>query len=153
MGRILFKKAKAYAQGDIDANVHSCDEWYIMPTSHVFDVGKEQKDLPKNDWLDEHGDDEFVPDEPIYKAFEDEIEFAFKGGDDFLEYISNFIHYLSHGGVFSMYDEHTKVGFENVRFVKYDPEADFIKEEQEVIIKFKVTFKINSPQSNIVLNK
>ena len=79
MGRILFRKDHGYAEGGITTDVYSCDQWQIMPTEHGFRIATEMKEVASNDWLDEDGDDEFVPDKPCFKAFEDEIEFVYKG--------------------------------------------------------------------------
>lgn len=152
MGRILFRKDHGYAEGGITTDVYSCDQWQIMPTEHEFRIATEIKEVASNDWLDEDGDDEFVPDKPCFKAFEDEIEFVYKGEDP-VGMIGDFIYYLSHGGVFAMYDEHSGIGYQECRFVKYDPEADYIREGKEAVVRFKVTFKINTPQTRVVLTK
>jgi hypothetical protein len=149
MKGILFKKHKATDEHGIGDEVIACDDFGIMPLSHPFAVQLEQKELPTNDWLDEDGDDEFVPDKPCFKSFEDEVEFGIEADtpQDALGVIAYFIIYLSFGGAFAMYDEHTEIGYEDVRFVKLEPTADKIEKDGKSIIQFKVVFKVNSPIS------
>lgn len=155
MKGILFKKHKATEEHGISDEVLACDDLGIMPLSHPFAVQLEQKELPTNEWLDEDGDDEFVPDKPCFKSFEDEVEFGIEADtpEDAMGVIAYFIMYLSFGGAFAMYDERTRIGYEDVRFVKLEPTADKIEKDGKSIIQFKVVFKVNSPISFISLER
>ena len=155
MKRILFQKHKASEQYGITTDVYGSDDFGIVPLSHAFNVELEHKDLPSNDWLDENGDDEFIPDKPCFKAFEDEVEFGIEADSpqEALGVIAYFIMYLSSGGSFSMYDERTTIGYSEVRFVKLEPMADKIEKDGKSIIQFKIVFKINSPTNYITLEK
>ena len=155
MKGILFQKHKALDEYGITTDVYGSDDFGVVPLSHAFNVELEQKDLPSNDWLDENGDDDFVPDAPVFKAFEDTIEFGLEAESpqDAISSIGIFITYLSYGGVFSMYDERTTIGYSEVRFVKLEPMADKIEKDGKSIIQFKIVFKINSPTNYIRLEK
>lgn len=150
-GRLLFRKEHSYETRGIDTEVHSCDEWGIMPTSASMQVASEVKELPSNDWKDENGDDEYIPDEVVFKAYQQEISFAYKGEDPSGD-IRRFIEYLAYGGAFSMYDERTKTGRQKVRFVKYDTDAEYIPEDGTSTVLFAITLKVNDPITEVELN-
>lgn len=148
--RLLIKKEHSYETRNIDEDIHSCDEWGIMPTELQSQIASEIKDLPENDWKDENGSDEYIPDEVVWKPYEQKIGLVYKGENP-SEDIGRFIEFLAYGGYFSLYDERTKIGRQKVRFVKYDPSADFIPLNRESVILFYITVKVNDPITNIQL--
>lgn len=55
----------------------------ILIKSFPFDIYPEMKDIPKNDWFDEDGDEEFVPDVPVFKALtRQKLSFIYEGARD-----------------------------------------------------------------------
>lgn len=149
--RILFKKKNAYGTL-IDTNVHSCDEWGIMPTKFPYVLGGEIKEPSKNEWANYNGDDEYIPDTPKYKAVTQDFEFVYKGNNPSVQ-ISNFLQYLTHGGVFDIYDENSQLGYAEVRYVKYNPNADFHQEGDKSVVTFSVNLKINDITKRCTLAK
>lgn len=143
-GKIYFQKLNASDGLGIDTETHSCDEWGVMPTRWDFAIMPEMKELPVNDWPDEDGDDEYVPDEPKFKSFEMDIEFAYKGADPVND-LGDFFHYLAYSGVFSIYDEHSGIGYHKCRYVKYEPDAHYIKSGLEQVVEFTITIKVIDP--------
>lgn len=127
-------------------------DWHIYIKSMPFIVDGETKDAVKRSWLDEHGDDVFVPDEQMLKAYEIECEFVFKGiYESANTQIASFCQYLRNGGLFSIYDSYTKQGRTNIRYVSRSYDAFYRREGSDDIVIFKVTLEINDPVTNITL--
>lgn len=134
--------------------VRDSTEWNIMVKSFPFKVYPDMKDVPKRDWVDENGDDEFTPDEPFFKAYEMECEFLFKGSHGTANtQIHSFIDYLSKNGTNAIYDSYTKIGKTKVRYVSYNPEIFHRREDKDDLVVFKLTLKVNDPVTNITLTK
>lgn len=51
----------------------------IVCTEFPFKPGGETKDLPKRDWPDEDGEDTYIPDKLLLKAYDLEAEMCYKG--------------------------------------------------------------------------
>lgn len=122
---------------------------------HVpFKVYPDMKDIPSYDWKDSSGDDEFLPDTPVYKAYEMECEFLFIGEHGTANsQIKSFISYLSSDGYFSIYDTYTKVGRTKVRYVSNSPSVLYRREEMTDKVIFELTLKVNDPITDITLVK
>lgn len=110
------------------------------------------KDIPSRDWPDEHGNDEFIPDKPVYKAYEIECEFVFIGTHGTAnEKIRSFLQYLAENGSFSIYDTYTKIGRQNVRYVSNSEDVFYRRDGENDIVVFSVTLKVNDPITDITL--
>lgn len=150
--RLLFKKEHAYAKRGVDTVVHSSDEWGIMACSFPVKYASDIKPPYANAWNDEDGDDELVPDEPKFKAYEITVDFVYKGVSA-QEHISAFVEYLAYGGQFSMMDEHSGIGRQKVRFAGYEEDASVLNGSDGDTVTFSLKFKINDPVTRIVLEK
>lgn len=145
------------ANGD-DTSVRSLQVWGIVATDLPFKIVGEIKDIPKNDWFDEDGDDEFIPDTPVYKAYEMEAKFFMEAPTmkALMDNIRNFITFIATNGCFSMYNPNTGVGRQNIRYVSHSDEAKYNKVNTSVGIKytseFSLKLKVNNPNTNITLN-
>lgn len=129
-------------------------DWGIWIKSVPFKVFPEIKDIPSRDWLDENGNDEFVPDEPCYKAYEMDCEFVFIGAEGTAnKQIKSFLTYLAEEGQFKLYDNYTKIGRTNVRYVKYSEDILFRQDGNNDIVVFAVTLQVNDPITDITLTK
>ena len=159
--RFLIQKENQYLNDGVtvnDTTVHDSTEWNIWITKYPFKVKGEAKDLPTNDWFDENGKEVFLPDKLPIKAYETTIEFVFKGTKGTAgTKIKSFLDYLANGGYFKMYCEWCKHGLQNVRYVSYDPNAEYIDNEdsdpESSIITFKVRLAIDDPETSIILLK
>ena len=150
----LIKKDVAYGDYGIDTAVHSSDEWNVYVTSLPFRPFPDMKDLPSNDWKDEDGDDEYLPDRPAMQSYEMEVSFAYIGtAADAPAKISSFLQYLAFGGYFSIYSQYTGIGRKKVRYVSYDDDALSMDDSGREVVTFKVTLKVNDPVTNIALEK
>lgn len=121
-----------------------------------FYGGGEVKDLAKRDWHDEHGDDEFVPDDLMYKAYDMSVKFACKGDVNTANTTVNKLkEYLAKGGMMKIYDEYNNVGRQHVRFEGIPDDATLYRHrwsEDEALV-FTVKLKVNDPYTDITLSK
>ena len=129
-------------------------DWNIWIKSVPFKLFPEMKDIPSRSWYDQNGDEEFVPDNPVFKAYEMNCEFVFIGAHGLANSkITEFLSYLANGGMFKFYDSHTKIGRTKVRYVSYSEDILYRNQGSEDIVVFSVTLKVNDPITNIVLSK
>lgn len=142
-----------------DTSVHDSDEWGIRIVNMPFNVKGDAKDIPVNNWKDEHGSEAFVPDSLPIKAYNVTVSFVFKGAKGTAgAKIKNFLDYLANNGYFKFYCEYYKTGRRHVRYVSYDPNAEYIdsndaSSEGEDIITFKVKLAVDDPETEVVLEK
>lgn len=131
--------------------IRDSKEWGIWIKSIPFKPFADLKDIPSHDWHDQHGDDEYIPDYPFYKAYEIDCEFVYMGVHGTAkEYILNFLKYLAENGEFTIYDTYTKIGRTDVRYVSYDPDIFHSSDGHDDIVVFKVKLKVNSPNIDII---
>jgi hypothetical protein len=100
-----------------------------------------------------------LPDKLPIKAYETTIEFVFKGtkGTERTQ-IKSFLDYLSNNGYFKMYCEWCKQGLQHIRYITYDPNAEYIDNDDsdataKNIITFKVKLGVDDPETSITLTK
>jgi hypothetical protein len=160
--RFLIQKENQYLNDGVtvnDTTVHDSTEWNIWITKYPFKVKGDAKDVPSNDWYDENGKEVFLPDKLPIKAYETTIEFVFKGtkGTERTQ-IKSFLDYLSNNGYFKMYCEWCKQGLQHIRYITYDPNAEYIDNDDsdataKNIITFKVKLGVDDPETSITLTK
>lgn len=137
-----------------DSPVRDSLEWNIYIKSIPFKVFPDMKDIPSRSWSDQNGDDEFVPDNPVFKAYSIEVNFVYKGNSGTAaSNIKSFISYLAKDGMFSIYDTYTKIGRTNVRYESYSEDYYSSKSGGEDIVTFSVSLKVNDPITDIILSK
>lgn len=125
-------------------------------------LGKhEVKDPYKNDWHDEHGDDEYVS-TMYFKAFEFTVKFYVKTFAStnpaksakavMNTQVKNFIDKVK-SGEFKVWDSWQEVGYQKVRYVKddYDDGLRWIENGYAYAI-FSVTFKVNDPATVVAFS-
>lgn len=158
--RFLVQKENEYLNDGTTANdtaIHDSDEWGIRIMDMPFKVKGDAKDVPTNDWHDEHGTEAFLPDELPMKAYDTTVSFVFKGAKGTAgTKIKSFLDYLANGGYFKMYVEEFKIGRQHVRYDSYDPNAEYIDDdddntEGEDIITFKVKLQVDDPETQVTL--
>ena len=119
-----------------------------------FYGGRETKDIPKRDWYDQNGDDEFTPTTPVYKSQDVDVKFAYKGAlFSANAYIKNFMEYLATGGTMKIYDEYNRIGRQSVRFVGIPDDAELHRKKDgadEALI-FTVKLKVNDPVTDVTI--
>lgn len=150
---ILFKKMK-----DDAPVVDTLDNWGIACKEFPFTLYGEAKELPSYDWKDEDGEDEYIPNELKIASYELEVEFAYKGEVNSANVnIKGFLDYLTGrggtGAELMVYDTYTKIGRQRVRYVSVSEDIFWRQEEGGDVFTFSVTFKINDPVTDIILEK
>lgn len=142
-----------YIQAATDVTAWDTTTYGLIAQTQPFPDNCEVKDPYKNDWLDEHGDEEYVA-VMRRKAFEFTVKFYIKAypvtGASPMSAIA-VLNGLRDGfrsklipGEFKVWDSWQEKGFQKVRFVKDNVEDREITDDYAWMI-FSVTFKVNDP--------
>lgn len=127
-------------------------EWGIYIKSIPFKIFPEMKEVATRSWIDENGDSEFLPDQPVFKAYEMECEFVYIGSHGTAnDKIRSFLEYLAYGGHFIIYDTYTKIGRKDVRYISYSEDVLYRRDGENDIVVFSVKLKVNDPISNLTI--
>lgn len=114
-----------------------------------FVLYSETKEVTKRSWYDEHGDDEYIPENGQYvQSYENSVKFGFKGNEfGANERLRTFLDYLRTGS-FKIYCEFNKIGRQHVRFKSVKQTLYRDKEVGDLLI-VTVTLKFNDPVTDI----
>lgn len=136
----------------------------VVIKTHGYPSYRKPKEPYKNDWFDEHGDDEYLA-QMFYEAFTFNAECAlFASGANARAALAAGVLAFQNAlaGEFSVYDDWTKFGFRGVRLSQFQmpSDGDFsvftvragntTTEYTRVI--FSVEFKVNDPVTRMVLS-
>lgn len=146
-----------YIQTVNDAVAVDTTAYGLVAHTNPYPALPEAKEPYKNDWHDEHGDDEYNV-QMYYKAFEFEVSFYVKAfGADAESVVrsqmQDFFNSINEGE-FMTYDSYTGLGFRAVRYSSFKEDSfmarrvkgsDRTKDWARCI--FSVTFKVNDPIS------
>lgn len=119
----------------------------------------EAKEPSRNDWKDEDGDDEYLPESGLkMQAFEVGIKLGYKGSKDSANgKIAALLDYLTGrdgtGPRMKIYSTYTKIGYNDVRFVSLDDDAELVRSGDGDILVITVTLKVNDPATRVTLSK
>lgn len=145
-----------YIQTDADSKAIDTLEWGLLAKSNPYPLLPNPKSPYKNEWYDEHGDDEYV-DEMYYSSIEFDVIFYVKAYDNngitAEEQLRNQIEafFLKiYKGEFKIYDSYTGIGRQHVRYAGYTEES-FVRRQDWARAIFKISFKINDPITRIKL--
>lgn len=145
-----------YTKGPV---VDTLDRWGIVCSESPFRIHGDPKDAVTRDWLDEHGVDAYIPKESYLKSFTAEFTFLCTGSvDDVRANMGDFFKFLCGAGSDSVgarlviYDEYNKVGWKDVRYKSHNPDALLMYDVLDVVSKFKVTFDVFDPATEVTLN-
>lgn len=140
----------------------SLNKWDMAVKSFPFKYLPEAKTTGSNDWFDQNGDDEYVPSELKFKAYEIEAEFIICENDTtsggvtttsdkhIRTQLKAFFDYIK-VGEFKIIDTYTGIGRQHIRYVKFDPQS-FRRRADHAMLVFKITFKVNDPVTNMKYN-
>lgn len=149
-----------YIQTDADASAVNTTEWGMIAKGNPYPILPQPKEVYKNDWLDENGDDEYA--HLYYQSFEFSVDFYVKTFADaersaeavLREQISSFFDKVK-VGEFKVYDAYTSLGWQKVRYAGFE-ENSFkkgVKNGKEwARAIFSVTFKVNDPITRMALS-
>ena len=147
-----------YIENEWDTAAWDTTTYGMVVQAQPFPGVTEVKDLYKNDWKDEHGDDEYVPYSMKLKAFEYTVKFFVKTiatvgstpieslNDQYNDFMGKLLQ-----GEFKVWDSWQERGFQKVRLVKSSIEQRDITDEQAWML-FSVTMKINDPVTQVSLS-
>lgn len=146
--------------------------WNIACTEVPFEIGGETKDLYKNDWKDEHGEDTYIPDTLMLKAYDLRVKFAYKGSlNTAYGVLTSFRDFLTgaaetkiyEGGVetqevadggasLDLYFPHTGIGRQKC-YLKQFADTDFTKSNIDDVLEFSAVFRVTDPVTSITLHE
>ena len=132
-------------------------QWSIVCKGFPFMPYGENKDLPTRDWADQDGEDTFFPEEIKLKAYDIEVEFAYKGAIGTANSkIESFLDYLTGKGDtgtnLKVYDTYTKIGRQGVYYKSIDQDLFVRKSDEGDVVTFKITFRVTDPRTPITLS-
>lgn len=122
-----------------------------------FKMTNEVKEPEANDWSDEDGDDEYLPEDGLkMKAFDVEVKLGYKGckgsANNMLQRLLDYLTGRDGSGVLmKMYSTYTKIGYNEVRFKSLSDDAELVRDDGGDILVIKMTFKVNDPVTKMTL--
>lgn len=169
---LLFKKGDA-------TTVNSFTQWGIVCIKVPFVAGGETKELPTNDWYDEHGEDTYIPAKLMLKAYDAEFELAYAGKElasnpfdldlaftqitAFKKWLTGHDDPTNHpdgtGADLKIYSPFSTIGRQNCYLKEISDEEPHVQTREdngnlyhENVVTFKVTFRVCDPMTNITLS-
>ncbi len=140
----------------IDCDAHFFNEWGLRVEELPLIIRSDAKELYKNTWYDEDGDEEYVPDELPLGSYDLELTLGtYKG----IDAVVDFIDYLRLGGEFMMYFPDRESGIRDARYKSTSTDAFRFKHKarvngadtEQTLIIFKVSVVVNAPTSKVTL--
>lgn len=127
---------KTYLQKSTDARKDIFATYGMVLKTMPYKPFPDLKDLPKRDWVEQQGDDVYIPANPTFKAYDTELEFIYNGGlKTAKNMIYSFLQYIQ-GSEFNIWDEWKEQG---VRcYYKAFNDGVFYRRSEDL-----VTFKVN----------
>lgn len=149
-----------YIQTAADSVAISTTEWGLVAKSSPFPILPKPKEVYKNDWHDENGDDEYLS-SVWYESFEFSVTFYIKtySTEDasaevvMRQQIESFFHKIKNGE-FMIYDSYNGLGRKSVRYAGFDESSfkrSLISKKDWARAIFSLTFKVNDPITRIIL--
>jgi hypothetical protein len=134
-------------------------EWQIGCTSFPFQLIGNIKDLSNRDFANEDGEDTYFPLKLTQKAFDIDLELAYKGSiGEICANLTSFIQYLTgtdtdegSGTELCIYDNNSGKGYAGC-YLKSSSDDDFNKSNCDEVMPFKLTFRVTKPSSVVQLN-
>lgn len=153
--------APFYIQRSIDATAVNIQTAYgITIMVHEYPAKRKVKEPYKNDWKDQHGDDEYT-DYLFYEAFTITLKcviFTLESDSstsrqELKSQLRNFQNAIAQGE-FKIYDDWTKFGFQKVRVSEFREigEGNFSNWDGRCRLIFDLVLKVNDPITNMVLS-
>jgi len=135
-------------------DVRATSEWGIEVVSYpVVPRGREVKELPNNDWYDEHGLDEYIPDVLPMKEYEIEVGFVYHGEPNTgMSQVNQFLSFLANGGSNKIYSSRIQQGRRDVRLKSVDVTGEAIDSGCDDVVLFTVVFQVNDPITEVTLS-
>lgn len=157
----LSKYAPFYIQRASDASAINIQTAYgVTILVGEYPSKRKVKQPYKNDWKDQHGDDEYT-DHLFYEAFTLALQCCILTNEadstssrqEIKRQIRSFEDFLSEGE-FKIYDDWTKYGFQKVRIDEFSQigAGDFDNFDGHCRLIFSMVLKVNDPMTDMVLS-
>lgn len=132
------------------------DAYSIWVESVPFKLIGGAKELYANNWHDENGLDEYVPEQLKIDSYDLKIAFIYRGSiEGSAVSIKRFLDYLTGadgtGAEMSIYDPYYKIGRGEIRYKSVYDDAEIIEGGDDSLVKFSVTFQVNDPVTEVAL--
>ena len=154
--------------------VNSFTQWGIVCCKVPFKAGGKTKELPKQDWHDQHGEDTYIPNKLMFEAYDAEFELAYQGQelasnpfnlhkafeciDTFKKWLSGNDTVAGSGATLKIYSPFAAIGRQGCYLLEISDEEPHVQLKQEAgnlynenVVTFKVKFRVTDPMTNIVL--
>lgn len=147
-----------YIQTEGDSVAINTTEWGLVAKTNPYPLLPNPKEPYKNEWYDEHGDEEWVK-EMYYESIEFTVTFYAKAYDSaeksaeaqLRSQIDGFFNKIK-DGEFRIYDSYNGVGRQKVRYAGYS-EDEFVRREDWARAIFHISFKVNDPITRMVMKE
>ena len=154
--------------------VDSFNKWGIVCCSVPFKAGGKTKEPAKREWLDEHGDDVYLPSKLMFESYEAEFEMAYMGKElatnpfnlslaesqikAFKKWLTGNDTQNGSGSELKIYSPYAAIGRQKCYLMEISNESPCVVTKQEGgnlynenVVTFKVKFKITDPMTDITL--
>lgn len=139
-----------YIQVDGSSVARDTTEWGLIAKVNPYPLLPNPKDPYKNEWFDEHGDDEWC-DKMFYQPIDFSVSFCVMAYDKpnktaevlIREAIEDFFS-LIREGQFKIFDSYSGIGRQKVRYAGYS-EEEFKRRGDKAHAIFEIQFKANDP--------
>lgn len=147
-----------YTKGPV---IDLLDTYKIVCQEFPFTLLPEPKKLAERNWEDEDGIEVYVPSVRKMKEYTVDVDFLYKGTDETIRTdLNNFINFLNGrntgavGSRLVVYNEYTGIGRKDVTVDKISNELFTAGDEDpDAMAKFKVTFKVCDPTTDVTLTR
>lgn len=151
---------EAYTYGKV---VDTLEAWNIVCSKSPYRRFGDPKDVATRNWLDEHGEDVYIPSSVKLKKFDAEFTFLCSGSPNILRHnVRDFLDYLSGGtgggevtavgARLVIYDTYNQIGWKDARMKSHSADALLMtRGENEAVLEFKVTFEVFDPHTQVYL--
>lgn len=144
------------------------ETWKIVCSKSAYKKYGDPKDVASRNWLDEHGEDAYIPASAKLKKFDAEFTFLCNGSASDVKYnVTQFHRFLlgetwyqkvnnistavsSIGARLALYDTYNSIGWKDVRLKAFSTDGLVMdNSDNEVILEFKVTFEVFDPRTEV----
>lgn len=127
----------------------------MVCTDVPFLMCPEIKDLPSNNWSDEHGEDVYIPEVLMVEAYDWEIGVCYKGDKGMAESsVRKLLEYLTgldgSGAEMKLYNSHVGIGRKG--YFKGSSGYSLSRSAGGDIAEFKIKFRVTDPITEIILS-
>ena len=143
--------------------------WGIVCSKTPFRYYGDPKDYATRNWLDEHGEDVYIPTDSKLKKFDMEVTFLCSGTEERVKYNVKQFHlfllgktskykYIHQSGTemegtitgtsprLAIFDDYSDIGWKDVRLKAFSNDGIVMdNSDEEVVLEFKVTFEVFDP--------